>query len=68
MSAATTLAPEATLDRLARRVGRDIPVARPEVYRESPFAPLYDLAAARERLGFAARHDRRDLLYPRSLP
>ena len=62
--ARTTLAPEPTIERLAARMGRRIPVKRPQVYAESPHAPLYDLTAARDRLGFVAEHDMRSLLYP----
>jgi nucleoside-diphosphate-sugar epimerase len=60
----TTLAPEPTIERLAARMGRRIPVKRPDVYTENPHAPLYDLSAARDRLGFVAVHDMRSLLYP----
>ena len=60
----TTLAPEPTIERLAARMGRRIPVKRAEVYTENPHAPLYDLSAARDRLGFVAEHDMRSLLYP----
>ncbi len=45
-------------------MGRRVPVKRPEVYAENPHAPLYDLTAARDRLGFVAEHDMRSLLYP----
>ncbi|MGE0723993.1 MAG: NAD-dependent epimerase/dehydratase family protein [Alphaproteobacteria bacterium] len=62
VSGPNTLAPEPTLERFARRAGRAPTVTRPEVYRDSPYAPLYDLEHARRRLGFAAAHDRRDLL------
>lgn len=64
ISAATTLAPEPTLERLAAYMGKRIAVKRPEVYAANPFAPLYDLAPARETLGFEAQHDMRKLLYP----
>lgn len=60
----TTLAPEPTIERLAARMGRRILVKRPEVYEANPFAPLYDLEPARDRLGFTAEHDARKLLYP----
>ena len=59
----TTLAPEPTVDRLAGRMGRRIPVKAPEVYAANPFAPLYDLSPARDELGFVAEHDMRALLY-----
>ena len=54
-----TLAPEPTIGRLARLMGRSIPIKRPEVYQADPFAPLYDRSAAREHLGFEPRHDLR---------
>ncbi|MGI9425887.1 MAG: NAD-dependent epimerase/dehydratase family protein [Hyphomicrobiaceae bacterium] len=59
-----TLAPDPTIERLAGRMdGVRIPVKQPEVYEASPFAPLYDLAAAQNALGFAAEHDLRQVLY-----
>ncbi|MEZ5844712.1 MAG: NAD(P)-dependent oxidoreductase [Hyphomicrobiaceae bacterium] len=63
-----TLAPEPTTERLARLMdGRRVPVTRPEIYESDPYAPLYDRAAARERLGFEPRHDlRRKLVGGRS--
>ena len=45
-------------------MGRRIPVKKPEVYEANPYAPLYDLAPARDELGFEAEHDMRSLLYP----
>lgn len=63
ISAASTMAPEPTLDRMQRYLGQKPTVRRPELYRNNPFAPLYDLAAAREDLGFAAQHDLRPLIY-----
>lgn len=64
ISAKATLAPEPTIERLARIMGRRIPIKRPEVYAANPVAPLYDLTAARDDLGFEAEHDMRRLLYP----
>lgn len=64
ISARNTLAPEPTIERLARIMGRRIPVKKPEVYERHPYAPLYDLAPARDDLGFEAEHDMRSLLYP----
>lgn len=63
ISARNTLAPEPTTERLARIMGRRIPVKKPEVYDRYPYAPLYDLAPARDDLGFEAEHDMRSLLY-----
>jgi nucleoside-diphosphate-sugar epimerase len=64
ISAATTLAPEPTVERLAAYMGRRIPVRQPGLYEQNPFAPLYDLEAAARHLGFTAEHDHRKLLYP----
>ncbi len=63
ISGRTTLAPEPTVERLERRLGRKVALKRPEVYRAEPFAPLYDLEPARDKLGFLAEHDQRRLLY-----
>ncbi len=60
VSAETTLAPEPTVERLAKVVGRPTEVRRPELYAAHPFAPLYDLTASREVLGFTAEHDLRE--------
>jgi nucleoside-diphosphate-sugar epimerase len=64
ISGPNTLAPEPTIERLAAYMGRRVPVKRPEVYAANPFAPLYDLAPARDALGFEARYDQRALLHP----
>jgi nucleoside-diphosphate-sugar epimerase len=64
ISARNMLAPEPTIERLARITGKRVPVKKPEVYKANPFAPLYDLAPARDDLGFEAEHDMRSLLYP----
>lgn len=62
ISGPNTLAPDATIDRLAKRMGRRVPVKQPAVYEANPFAPLYDLEAPRKQLGYVPAHDRRDLL------
>lgn len=62
ISAAATLAPEPTLERLSTFSGRVTEVRRPEVYTSNPYAPLYDLFHARDVLKFEARYDRRELL------
>ena len=67
ISGPNTMAPEPTLERLRRVLGVDVPVQRPEVYARNPFAPLYDLQAARDDLGYEAKFDRRPLLYPASV-
>lgn len=59
ISARNMLAPEPTIERLARLMGRRIPVKQPAIYAANPFAPLYDIAAARDDLGFEAEHDLR---------
>lgn len=62
VSAQVTLSPEPTLDRLRRLHGDAVEIRRPDVYRRNPFAPLYDLTHAAERLGFTARYDQRHLI------
>jgi len=62
LSAQVTLSPEPTLDRLRRLHGGAVEVRDPEVFRRQPFAPLYDLSHAAERLGFVAEYDQRHLL------
>lgn len=62
LSAQVTLSPEPTLARLARLHGAAVQIRRPEVYARNPFAPLYDLDHAAERLGFVAQYDQRHLL------
>ncbi len=62
LSAQVTLAPEPTLERLRRLHGAAVQVRDPGVYERQPFAPLYDLTHAAERLGFLAEFDQRHLL------
>ena len=64
ISGPNTLAPEPTIERLAAYMGRRVPVKRPQVYAANPYAPLYDLAPARDALGFEPRYDQRKLLHP----
>jgi len=64
ISGVNTMAPEPTLERLQRRLGQSVPVRHLDVYRKNPFAPLYDLSAARDDLGYEAQHNLRPLLYP----
>jgi nucleoside-diphosphate-sugar epimerase len=64
ISGRNTLAPEPTLERLQRYLGVNVPVRWPEIYARNPFAPLYDLQAARDELGYEAQFDLRPLLYP----
>jgi nucleoside-diphosphate-sugar epimerase len=63
ISAAVTLAPEPTLDRLARFLDGRLPeLRRPALYQANPYAPLYDTGYARELLGFEPEHDARVVL------
>lgn len=63
LCAADTLAPEPTLERLERYLGGRLPELRESGhYAARPFAPLYDLRRASERLGFTAEHSARDRL------
>ncbi|CCE04393.1 putative NDP-sugar epimerase [Bradyrhizobium sp. STM 3843] len=62
LSAQVTLSPEPTLDRLRRLHGDAVKIRAPDVYAKQPFAPLYDLTHAAERLGFTAEYDQRHLL------
>ena len=63
LCAKETLAPEPTLERLRVYLGGALPeVRRPEIYREYPFAPLYDLSRTRDVLSFEAGHSARHRL------
>jgi len=62
VSAATTLAPVPTIERLERYLNRPVAVRRPALYASNPYAPLYDLAPARDLLGFEPEHDLRHLI------
>lgn len=62
LSARVTLSPEPTLERLRRLHGGAVEIRRPDIYEREPFAPLYDLGHAAERLGFVAAHDQRHLI------
>jgi nucleoside-diphosphate-sugar epimerase len=64
LSAQVTLSPEPTLDRLRRLHGDAVQIRKPELYAQHPFAPLYDLSHAAERLGFVAEYDQRALITP----
>lgn len=60
VSAASTLPPEPTLERLATWSGSDLPtIRRPEIWQANPFAPLYDIERTRDGLGFEPEHDAR---------
>jgi len=62
LSASVTLSPEPTVDRLRRLHGNAVEIRAPDYYRRNPFAPLYDLTHAANRLGFVPEHDQRHLL------
>lgn len=62
LSGQVTLSPEPTLDRLRRLHGGSVEIRNPDIYAKQPFAPLYDLTHAAERLGFVAEYDQRHLL------
>ncbi|MDR5785407.1 NAD(P)-dependent oxidoreductase [Caballeronia sp. LP003] len=62
LSSSVTLAPEPTIDRLKRLHGNAVEVRDPDYYRRNPYAPLYDLTHAKERLGFVPKYDQRHLL------
>jgi nucleoside-diphosphate-sugar epimerase len=62
LSAQVTLSPEPTLERLRRLHGDAVEIRDPGVYVRQPFAPLYDLTHADDRLGFVAEYDQRHLL------
>lgn len=62
LSSQVTLSPEPTLVRLRRLHGDTIEIRDPELYARQPFAPLYDLSHAAQRLGFVAKYDQRHLL------
>ena len=52
IGAPNTLAPEPTLDLVARRFGKSMEIRRPELYRTDPNAALFDIAKARRLLGY----------------
>jgi nucleoside-diphosphate-sugar epimerase len=62
ISARSTLAPDPTLERLERYLGRTVDVRDPDVYERNPYAPLYDLSHARDVIGYDAAHDLRHLV------
>lgn len=62
LSAQVTLSPEPTVRRLRRLHGDAVEIRNPGLYDRQPFAPLYDLSHAADRLGFVAEYDQRGLL------
>lgn len=57
-----TLSSEPTLERLGRVAGKHVEVRDADLYRNNPFASLYDLSAAYNRLGFKPEHSLRHLI------
>jgi nucleoside-diphosphate-sugar epimerase len=49
-----------TLEQAAAIWGSPPPVARPDYYARDPYAPFFDIASAREKLGFTPRFTYRD--------
>lgn len=62
LSAEDTFAPEPTLDFLVRVYGTLPEIRKPELYRNNPYASMWDLAHARRVLGFAPQSNWRRLL------
>lgn len=62
LAAGETLSPEPTLDRLKRLHGDAVEVRNRVRYQRAPFAPLYDLTHASEKLGFRAEYSKRHLI------
>lgn len=62
VSAAVTLSPEPTMERLRRLHGEDVEIRNICYYQKNPFAPLYDLEHARTGLGFVPEFNLRHLL------
>ncbi len=59
ISGPNTLAPEPTLARFERLTGQAATVKDPSVYARNPYAPLYDLEAAAQDLGYRPLFDHR---------
>lgn len=57
-----TLAPEPTIQRFERLTGRPANVKDRALYEKNPYASLYDLTPARERLGFVPQFNKRHLI------
>jgi UDP-glucose 4-epimerase len=62
LSAVDTFAPEPTLTFLERVYGGLPPIRKPELYRDNPYASMWDLTHARDVLGFEPRSSWRRLL------
>lgn len=62
LAADVTLSPEPTVERLRRLHGEAVEIRDPGLYQRNPFAPLYDLTHAADRLGFKPEFNQRHLL------
>lgn len=62
VSARDTLAPEPTVQRLERLLGHAVEVRDSKLYKQNPYASLYDLEHARTRLGFEPQYSLRNLI------
>lgn len=62
ISAQSTLAPNPTIERLEQYLKRKVEVRSPGVYARNPHAPLYNLARARDMIGYEAEIDLRHLV------
>lgn len=62
LAADVTLYPEPTVERLHRLHGGSVEIRDPGLYQRNPFAPLYDLTHAADRLGFNPQFNQRHLL------
>jgi len=63
VSASTTLAPNPTIERMSAFSNQAYEIRRPEIYKNNPYAPLYDLSETEKVIGFAPNYDLRHLLY-----
>jgi nucleoside-diphosphate-sugar epimerase len=63
LAAPSTLHALPTLEVIRRRFGRLPDAIDHELYRRNPYAPMFDLSRAEERLGWRARHDHRAELF-----
>lgn len=63
LAASSTLAPEPTIERLAR-IGHAPAINKPEYYESRPFAPRYDLSETAAALGWTPEYDLRPLFFP----
>lgn len=62
LAAKDTLSPEPSVPRMERLLGHVAEVRNTELYRQNPYASLYDLEPARIRLGFEPRYSQRSLI------